>query len=135
MYICNIVWPEEKEAIMKLLLSFMIEVVDPLNITFPKEINNPLKTAKSFLNGDVSQEDYESMRDLCWKYIDDRDSIREFELTDILFARLGICLSSADKDCDQAGEKLAWFFEVLDYLQIDTSHAETLMQQQFSFSA
>ncbi len=134
MYICSITWPKNNDEIMKLLLSFMIQVVDKLKICFPEEMNNPLDIAKSFMKGDISLSEYEKAYECCWKYIDDRDAIREFGKTDILLARLGICLLSANNNLEEAGEKLAWFFEVLDYLKINTDDAEKLMVEHFSFS-
>lgn len=134
MYICNIIWPENNEETMNLLLSFMIQVVDKLNIIFPKELNKPLEIAKSLLKGDIPASEYEMARYYCWKYIDDRGALREFEKTDILLARLGISLLSANNNPEEASEKLAWFFEVLDYLKLDTDDAEKLMREHFSFN-
>lgn len=134
MYICNIIWPKTNDEITKLILSFMIQVVENLNIRFPKELDNTLVVAKSFLKGDIQLSEYEKARDCCWKYVDDRNAVREFGKTDILLARLGISLLSANNDPGEAGEKLAWFFEVLDYLKIDTDDAEKLMAEHFSFS-
>lgn len=133
MYICNITWPKNNDETMKLLLSFMIQVVEKLNISFPIEINDPLDIAKAFITGDLPLSEYEKAYESCWKYIDDRDAIREFGQTDILHARLGICLLSANNKPEEAGEKLAWFLEVLDYLKIDTDDAENLMFKHFSF--
>ena len=134
MYICNITWPKNNDESMQLLLSFMIQVVEKLNISLPIEIDNPLGIAKAFITGDIPLSEYEKAYKCCWKYIDDRDAIREFGKTDVLHVRLGGCLLSANNNLEEAGEKLAWFFEVLDYLKIDTDDAEKLMVKHFSFS-
>ena len=120
MYICNIIWPKSDEEITKLLLSYMVKVVKPLDIAFPSEIKNPLEIAQLFLSGELSVKDYRSALELCWKYIGERDAIRNFEDKNILLARLGICLLSTNNNLQEAGDKLAWFFEVLDYLKVDT---------------
>ncbi|MYM59087.1 hypothetical protein GTG28_07615 [Vibrio sp. OCN044] len=118
---------------MNLLLNFMIKVIEPMSISFPSEVNNPLETARLFLKGDLSAKEYDQACNLCWEYIDNRNAIRIFNEEDILLARLGISLLSANKDLHEAGEKLDWFFQVLDYLNVDTSCAEELMTNYFSF--
>ena len=87
MYICNITWPKNHDEVMKRLLSFMIQVVEKLNISFPTEINNPLDIAKAFRVGDISLSEYEEAHGRCWGYIDDRDAIRE--LRKQIFCLLG----------------------------------------------
>jgi len=132
MYISEINWPEDKARTAHLLLGFMIQVVESLDVTFPSEINNPLEIAKNYFSGEVSEDDYEHARDVCWKYVEDRNALREFHRNDILCARLGVSLLSANKDHKDAGEKLAWFFELLDYFEFDTTFAEKLMVEHFS---
>ncbi|PSF05911.1 hypothetical protein C7H09_12425 [Marinobacter fuscus] len=118
---------------MKLYLSFLIKVLDTLELDFPEELNNPVLLARKFLNDEASESDYEKGAELCWAYIDDRDAIRNFSDRDILLARIGTSVLSANKDLDQAGKKLAWFFEVLDFLKVNIDAPLEMMRNHFDF--
>lgn len=133
MYISTIKWPQSEADKIKLYLGFMIKVLDTLNIDFPCELKNPLQHAKAYFNGAITKEDYEKDAELCWKYIDERDGIREFKDKEILKARLGISLLSATKDTEKTGEKLSWFFELLEFLGIDLDYPARVMRQHFEF--
>ena len=133
MYIKDIKWPESNNDKKKILLEFMIDVVNSLKISFPEEISDPLIIAKQYLNDDIDELTYEKACETCWDYIDANDYVRDFKSRKTLLARLGLCLLSANKNLNQASEALAWFFEVLDYLMIDTEEYELKMQLYFKF--
>lgn len=134
MYISRIKWPPDRKERERLYLNFLILAVENLGIVFPTEINNPMDIARQYLNGKVSEAEYEANAQRCWKFIDERHGLREFKDPDILAARLGISLLSANERLDEVGEKLAWFFEVLDYMRIDTEEIQRMMAEYFSFS-
>lgn len=133
MYISKIIWPKAEDEIMKLYLSFIIKVLELIQIRFTAELNDPLQLGKKFLAGEVSESEYAEGAALCWAYLDDRDALRNFNDQDILLARLGISLLSANKDFDQMGEKLAWFFEILDSMKVDIDPLLEIMRQYFEF--
>ena len=135
MYISNIKWPEDKNEITKLYLSFMIKVLEALAFKFPPKLGSPLEVAKALLV-DMSKEDqYHDCLEASWNFVDESDAIRDFEDRDILSARLAISLLSADKNLTEIGEKLAWFFEVLDHMGIDLDMPLELMRQHFEFDS
>lgn len=134
MYISNINWPNNSEDRVALYLRFMLLVIDDLDINFPEELGDPVGIAKSFLLGDVSRKFYDDSSATYWRYIETKDALREFSDKKILLARLAISLLSANKDVEEMGEKLSWFFEVLDYLGLDSDKALNTMRQHFTFS-
>jgi len=133
MYISNIKWPENENETMKLHLSFMIKVLDNLSFKFPLDLGNPLEVARTFLADISTEEQYIHCLEVSWNFVDDRNAIRDFKDIDILSARLAISLLSANKDLNEVGEKLAWFFEVLDHMGIDIDMPLRLMRQHFEF--
>jgi hypothetical protein len=133
MYILNIKWPKNEEDKGKLFLGFMVKVLETLGIGFPSELMDPLQHARNYLNQDITKEEYEKLTPFYWKYIDDRNGIREFRDKNILKARLGLVLCSATTDMDSTGEKLAWFLEVVEFLGINLDHPTQMMQEYFEF--
>lgn len=118
----------EKER-TALYLAFMLDVVEELQFDFPDELHNPFQLAKNYLNQQASELEYIEGAKLCWRFIEKREAMRNFSDKEILLARLCLSLLCANKNLGEVGEKLAWFFEVLDYLKVDLERPLKLMAQ------
>ena len=134
MYISQIKWPQNRDEKVKLYLSFMVKSVEKLNIKFPDKLADPIYIAHEFLGNNIQEKDYSRYADEYWNYIDTRNAVQEFKERDVLAARLGICLLSANRNLDEVSYGLAWFFEVLDYLKINLEPHRKLMREHFEFT-
>jgi hypothetical protein len=132
MNIDSISWPDDADVACKFYLGFLIDVVGGMEFRFPDFAPDPLETAKAYVEGKVSQEEYRSQAALWWEHLDSTGAIREMRDPSALAARLAICLLSATADqAAQLGEHLSWFLEVLGFLGIDLAEPIRKMEGYF----
>lgn len=136
MNILNIDWPENEKDAVILYLDFLIGAVQENNINFPEHVVdfNSVEIAKKYINNEISANEYRSCADYWWKYLDDSGKTRDFSDHDALVVRVAICLLSAtENDAGELGEHLAWFFELMDHLDVDINNLLEKMKKHFSF--
>jgi hypothetical protein len=137
--IASIIWPDDRNAAVKLYLGFLVKVIVSLNITFDvpnAPTNDPLSLVKGYLKGLVSEEERNAASLAWWSYLDSNGAIRDLQDKNALIARLAICLLSAkEEDTPELGEHLSWFLEVLGFLGMDTCIPINMMASYFDFSS
>jgi hypothetical protein len=133
MYISDIVWPNSHDERIELILSFMVDVIQNTDFDSSRELQESLSIANDFLNNEIDVEIYEHRRIFEWSKIDSMDAWRDFETRSVLESRLSICLLSANVGIDEPAEKIGFFFEVLDYMNVNTDYAEDKMKTHFLF--
>ena len=132
MNIGDIAWPEDPKAACRLYLEFDILVIEKLGIKFPEALPSPLRTAKSYVAGEVTEEDYGAQNVLWWRHVDATGGTQEFRDIATLTARLAICLLSATTDrANSLGDDLSWFFEVLGFMGFDLNEPFQMMTTHF----
>ena len=130
----SIIWPSDAASAVRLYLSFLVAVLDVLEIRFEHFLNDPLLLTKRFLLGEISEEERADAAAEWWAYLDENKAIQEFRERRALMARLAICLLSIkEKDSIELGENLSWFFEVLGFLGVNLDAPIDLMENYFSF--
>ena len=97
------------------LLRYMHGMLVAEDFTLPLSIN-PLLLVGQFLGGDMSFTAYQSasadMIAACWKYLGDRNLLRDLTTKTALSVRLAICVLSATHGADLADQR-EWFNDVL----------------------
>ena len=126
-------WPKDSRAAVKLYLGYLIQVVEFLNLKFPKLGSDPLFTTKKYIAGALSEAEYRESANVWWGYLDGKGSARDLKNENVLLARVAICLLSVTQDeVDYLGEHLSWFLEVLDQLKIELDKPIEMMAVYFN---
>lgn len=130
----SILWPSDAKSAINLYLGFLIKVIEVLGLSFSSSGPDPIETAKNFIDGLISEEDYRASANIWWEYLDSNNATRDLQNNDALMARVAICLLSVTKDdVEELGEHLSWFFEVLEQMGIDLDKPISMMEEYFKF--
>ena len=134
MNIGSIKWPLERKEAIDLYLTFLINSIHLYDINFERFSSNPVDTARSYIENRIGEAEYHNAVEYWWELIDKGNSLRDFDSEDILMARLGVCLTSANvKEVTELANHLSWFIELIDYLNLDPKLCISLMNSHFKF--
>ncbi len=134
MNIGNIVWPKDARAASTHYLTFVLQVVDKLEIVFPSTRADPRVVARRYLRGEISDEAFTAERDPWWDALDG-PQLGNFRDPEALLARLALCLLGAKPDeAPQLGDRLSWFFEVLGFMGKDLREPEEMRKRYFAYT-
>ncbi|MDR6856293.1 hypothetical protein [Variovorax guangxiensis] len=118
---------------MRLLLLYMLKVIEQLGISFGSPSCDPIFIVKGLLVEKCSEADRRSALTHWWSIVDER-GVRDFQGRDVLVARLAVCLLSPNEEStSEFGEQLSWFLEVLGFLGEDVDKAINVIEQHFDF--
>ena len=131
----SIAWPESIRESVRLLMLFMLKVVEQLEVSFGDTAYEPISIVKGLLAGDLSDNHRRAALAFWWKTIDER-GVRDFQSEEVLIARLAVCLLSPnEEELWGLGEQLSWFLEVLGFLGADVDKAIAVMEEHFNFNS
>jgi hypothetical protein len=134
MNIGSIVWPNDRRSAINLYLRFLIKVIEALGLRFSLSGPDPIKIARDYIAGMLSEEDYRATANIWWGYLDGNNATRDLQTQDALMARVAICLLSVtEEEAEDLGEHLSWFFEILEKLGIDLDKPISMMAKHFEF--
>ena len=131
----SIAWPNNASDAVRLLLRFMVKVIEQLGISFNSPIYDPVVVVGGLLSGRLSQDDRRLALAHWWKIVDEK-GIRDLHTADVLVARLAVCLlSPSDDEAWSLSDQLSWFLEVLGLLGADVDKAVSIMEENFDFAS
>lgn len=132
MNIGQIVWPKDRKEAVALYLNFVIAMVDKFNLNESGALTDPIRLAKSYSLGQLSDEKYKSSATEWWSFVDE-NGLRNLETKEVLIARVAICLLSATTDeVKNLGEHLSWFMQLLHKLNIEMALVVNDMNRHFA---
>jgi hypothetical protein len=133
MNIGSIAWPSDPKKACNLFLEYAVEtVIGGSGIEFPYECPDPVSTARGYIAGTISDEEYAAAAVSWWNYVDVVGGFRDLHSREALTARLALCLLCArSEEAPRMGEHLSWFLEVLSFLRLDTGAALRRMEAHF----
>lgn len=130
----SIIWPKDNLAAQKHYVSYMIKVLNALEIEYAGWERDPVHFVEGYIAGTWTSELCRAEATAWWSLIDSRGESRELRDPQILMARLAICLLSIDEGkVGSLGESLSWFIEVLGFMGKNTRTAITIMAEHFEF--
>ena len=130
----SIIWPKDNLAARRHYASYMIKVLSALDIEYAGWERDPMRLVEGYIEGRYTSERCRAEAIAWWSYIDSRGESRELRDSQVLMARLAICLISIDEGkVDSLGESLSWFIEVLGFMGKNTRTAITIMAEDFEF--
>lgn len=130
----SIVRPTDDIDAFKHQLGFFVSVLEALGISFPDGENNPLQLIKDYIEDSIPVEKLTANAPAWWSIIDTPAAVRDFRERNVLMARLAICLLYYDEtNSSELGDNLSWFFEVLEFLEVDTKIPNDMMIKYFEY--
>ena len=132
MHIGMIKWPDDHWLAVKLYLRYLLRVVRECEIEFPSVAPAPLPIVLRYVAEVMGETEYRATANLWWRYLDETNSVRDFDSQESLAARIAISLLSVTKDqAPQLPEHLSWFLEVIEKMGIDLDGPIEVMAEHF----